>query len=271
MSLKLGMIGLSVGNGHPYSWAAICNGYSPEHMNACEFPVIPQYLAKQAWPDARIPGVEVTHIWTQDAELSLRVAKAALIAHVVEEPAAMLGQIDALLLARDDAMNHLAFATPFLEAGIPVYIDKPVALSRDGMDALYRLQKYEGQIFTCSALRYAKELMLSESDRERIGPVRHLQATTPKSWGKIRSAHHRAVVADNRRAGGHRRRPLPNFCRKRPVGLGRLRERHHRPLLRLRQGDCGAAVDTHPRRTGLARACIRGCILRVQDSVERVC
>jgi predicted dehydrogenase len=184
MSLKLGMIGLSVGNGHPYSWAAICNGYSPEHMNACEFPVIPQYLAKQAWPAARIPGVEVTHIWTQDAELSLRVAKAALIAHVVEEPAAMLGQIDALLLARDDAMNHLAFATPFLEAGIPVYIDKPVALSRDGMDALYRLQKYEGQIFTCSALRYAKELMLSESDRERIGPVRHLQATTPKSWEK---------------------------------------------------------------------------------------
>lgn len=26
--------------------------------------------------------------------------------------------------------------------------------------------------------------MLSESDRERIGPIRHLQATTPKSWEK---------------------------------------------------------------------------------------
>ncbi len=184
MTVKLGMIGLSDGNGHPYSWAAICNGYSPEHMSACEFPVIPQYLAEQAWPDARIPGVEVTHIWTQDAELSRRVAKASLIAHVVDAPAAMLGQIEALLLARDDAENHLAIATPFLEAGIPVYIDKPVALSLDGMDALYRLQQYEGQIFTCSALRYAKELTLSASDREQIGPVRHLQATTPKSWEK---------------------------------------------------------------------------------------
>lgn len=184
MSLRLGVIGLSEGNGHPYSWAAICNGYSPEHMQACEFPVIPQYLEEQRWPDARIPGVEVTHIWTQDTKLSRWVARASLIAHVVEEPAAMLGQIDALLLARDDAENHLAFATPFLEAGIPVYIDKPVALSLDSMDALYRLQQYEGQIFTCSALRYAKELMLSESDRERIGPVRHLQATTPKSWEK---------------------------------------------------------------------------------------
>lgn len=184
MSIRLGVIGLSEGNGHPYSWAAICNGYSPEHMKACEFPVIPQYLAEQSWPDARIPGVEVTHIWTQDAELSRRVAKASLIAHVVAEPAAMLGQIDALLLARDDAENHLAFATPFLEAGIPIYIDKPIALSLDGLAALYRLQQYDGQIFTCSALRYAKELMLSETERERIGPIKHLQATTPKSWEK---------------------------------------------------------------------------------------
>lgn len=184
MTLKLGVIGLSEGNGHPYSWASICNGYSPESMSACEFPLIPLYLAEQAWPDARIPGVEVTHIWTQDAELSHRIAKAALISQVVDEPTAMLGQIDALLLARDDAENHLAFVRPFLKAGMPVYIDKPVALSLKDMDELYRLQQYEGQIFTCSALRYARELMLSEGDRERIGHVRHLQAITPKSWKK---------------------------------------------------------------------------------------
>ena len=184
MTLKLGVIGLSEGNGHPYSWSAICNGYSPVHMSACEFSVIPQYLAEQSWPDARIPGVEVTHIWTQDEKLSHQVAKASLISQVVDEPEAMLGQIDALLLARDDAENHLAFARSFLRAGVPVYIDKPIALSVNDMDELYQLEQYEGQIFTCSALRYAKELMLSESDRERIGPIRRLQATTPKSWEK---------------------------------------------------------------------------------------
>jgi predicted dehydrogenase len=184
MTIKLGVIGLSEGNGHPYSWAAICNGYSPEYMRDCEFPVITQYLTEQSWPDARIPGVQVTHIWTQEDVLSHRVAKASLISQVVDEPTAMLGKIDALLLARDDAENHLAFVEPFLKAGIPVYIDKPIALSLCDMDELYRLQQYEGQIFTCSALRYAKELMFSESDRERIGPVRYLQATTPKLWEK---------------------------------------------------------------------------------------
>jgi predicted dehydrogenase len=186
--INLGVIGLSEGNGHPYSWSAIFNGYSPEHMKACEFPVIPQYLSKQSWPDARIRGVEVTHIWTQDPELSRHVAKASLISHVASKPEAMIGQIDALLLARDDAVNHLAFAKPFLEAGIPVYIDKPIAISLEGFAALYLLQQYDGQIFTCSALRYAKELVLSETERERIGPIRHLQATTPKSWEKY-AAH----------------------------------------------------------------------------------
>lgn len=200
MTIKLGVIGLSEGNGHPYSWSAICNGYSPEHMQACEFPVIPQYLSEQSWPESRIPGVEVTHIWTQDSAQSHRVASASLISNVVKDPTEMLGQIDALLLARDDAQNHLTFAAAFLKAGIPVFIDKPVALSQEAMDALYRLQQYEGQIFTCSALRYAKELMLSDDDRERIGPIRHLQATTPKSWEKY-AVH--IIEPTLKIAGGH--------------------------------------------------------------------
>lgn len=187
-TLRLGVIGLSPGNGHPYSWAAICNGYSAPHMKACEFSVIPQYLAEQTWPHARIPGVEVTHIWTQDAELSLRVAKASLISHVVDDPSEMLGQIDALLLARDDAECHLTFAKRFLDAGLPIYIDKPIALSLNDLDTLYRLQQYEGQIFTCSALRYANELKLFEPELERIGQIKHIHASTPKRWEKY-AAH----------------------------------------------------------------------------------
>ena len=153
-------------------------------MNNCEFPVISQYLAKQSWPDARIPGVEVTHIWTQETDLSRRIAKASLISQVMVKPEAMIGQIDALLLARDDAENHLRLATPFLKAGVPIYIDKPVALTLDGLAALYQLQEYDGQIFTCSALRYANEMTLSESVRERIGSIKCIQATTPSSWEK---------------------------------------------------------------------------------------
>ena len=41
--LRLGIIGISEGNGHPYSWSAIFNGYNHEYAQDCPFPVIPDY------------------------------------------------------------------------------------------------------------------------------------------------------------------------------------------------------------------------------------
>lgn len=184
MNLKLGVIGLSEGNGHPYSWSAIFNGYSPEEMELCGFPVIPRYLEQQRWPVSRIQAAEVVGVWTQDRALSQKIAKAALIPKVLSAPEDMIGMVDAVLLARDDAENHLNFATPFLKAGLPIYIDKPVALSINDLNKLYELEQYQGQIFTCSALRYSDELKLSPEDRQEIGDMRQIVAFTPKSWQK---------------------------------------------------------------------------------------
>ncbi len=170
MTLKLGVIGLSEGNGHPYSWSAIFNGYDLEAMEHCGYPVIPRYLERQSWPECRIDGAEVVAIWTQDIEQSKHIAKAAHIKEVVENYSDMIGKVDAVLLARDDAENHLKYAEPFLRAGLPIYIDKPIAVSVAALDKLYSLQQYNGQIFTCSALRYSQELMLSEADKKQTWP-----------------------------------------------------------------------------------------------------
>ena len=185
MNLKLGIIGLSEGNGHPYSWSAIFNGYDPETMELCGFPVIPRYLEQQAWPASRIKGAEVVAVWTQSEDLSRKVAKATRIKEIVSAPEDMIGKVDGILLARDDAENHLKFAEPFLRAGLPVYIDKPIALSLAALASLFELEQYPGQIFTCSALRYSSELMLSsEADREALGQIKQIVAFTPKSWDK---------------------------------------------------------------------------------------
>lgn len=182
--IRLGVIGMSDGNGHPYSWSAICNGYSPVEMVACGFPVIPEYLSKQTWPEARLPDVEVSHVWTQDSAISNKIARAALISNTVDIPEEMIGKVDGLLLARDDAENHLKIVAPFLKAGVPVYIDKPIALNINALDAIYALQQYEGQIFTCSALRFAEELELTAKLKKCIGKIKHIEAVTPKSWKK---------------------------------------------------------------------------------------
>lgn len=184
MTIRLGVIGLSQGNGHPFSWSAIINGYDPPEMEQCGFPVIPRYLEKQAWPDDRIPGAQVTHVWTQDPDLSRKISRAALVPNVVSDPEKMIGQVDAVLLARDDAENHFRLARPFLEHGLPIYIDKPAATSLRDLDALYAVAHGERQIFTCSALRFADELFLTEQERKELGEICRIVATSPNSWAK---------------------------------------------------------------------------------------
>ena len=184
MTIRLGVIGSSPGNGHPYSWSAIFNGYDPVEMGKCEFPVIPRYLAQRKWPDDKLTSAKVTHIWTQNFCNSEKIARASLIPNIVHEVEDMLSQVDGVLLARDDYENHIKFAGPVLDAGLPIYIDKPIAITKDAHVKLMDMSKYRSQIFTCSALRFAQELAPSKRLLESIGSVKFISGVTPKSWNK---------------------------------------------------------------------------------------
>ena len=83
--IKLGIIGLSEGNGHPYSWSAIFNGYNPEFMRNCPFPIIPHYLSKQKFPEDAIHKGQVTHVWTQNRKISENIAKACNIENIANK------------------------------------------------------------------------------------------------------------------------------------------------------------------------------------------
>ncbi len=180
--LRLGIIGMSPGNGHPFSWAAIINGYNAAAMANCPFPAIPQYLAERNYPDDFISGAQVTHVWTQYPQLSRQIAEASLIATVVNQPEDMIGEVDAVLLARDDAENHRRFAEQFLLAGVPIYIDKPLALARADAEALMDMAASERHLYSCTALRYAAELTPTVKQIGQIGRIRVIDAWVPKYW-----------------------------------------------------------------------------------------
>ncbi len=182
--LKLGIIGVSDGNGHPYSWSAICNGYNAESMKECPFPVIPEYLGHEKWPEAQIKEATVSHIWTQNKKFSKHIASAALIPDIVDNYEDLITEVDAIFLARDDAENHLTYATPFLQAGLPIFVDKPLALNVAEAEQMIDMQQYDGQLFSCSSLRFAKELYLNDEEKEAIGGITFIEGQIPKSWEK---------------------------------------------------------------------------------------
>jgi len=186
-TIRLGMIGCTKGNGHPYSWSAIFNGYDRELMTAeCPFSGIPQYLNEQAEEDLCIPGAKVTHIccagdggFTAD-----HVAQCSLIPNVVEDPTDVIGQVDAVLIATDLGAEHVERARPFVEAGLPVFVDKPLV---DNAADLKTFVEWVGQgkpIMSSSCMRYAAEYAPYRQSTDELGELRYSSITTPKSWEK---------------------------------------------------------------------------------------
>jgi hypothetical protein len=75
--LRLAMLGMIPGNGHPYSWSAIVNGYDPVERSRCSWPVIPRYLGVRPLESVGISGASVTHIGTDEPGDAEKVARAA--------------------------------------------------------------------------------------------------------------------------------------------------------------------------------------------------
>ena len=184
IDIKFGIIGLSIGNGHPYSWAAILNGYNVEAMAEAPFPSIPEYLSKERWPEAQLNGGSVISVYTEDERTSRQIAAASKIPIIANSIFELIEQVDAVLLARDDAENHMHFAQPILEAGLPIFIDKPIATTTANLHSLLELEQYSGQIFTCSSLAFAPELSPSRLTLRRLGKITKIESSVPKSWEK---------------------------------------------------------------------------------------
>lgn len=181
--LKLGMMGLSEGNGHPYSFSAIINGYDDEGMRDSGWKGIHAYLRERDASDFGISDARVTHIWTQDAAESRKISRAVRVEHVVADPREMIGAVDGVVLARDDHEHHLEMARPFLDAGIPVFIDKPLSLDPSVLK-VFKPFLEAGKIYSCSGIRYARELDKLRASIAEFGPVKLVRGTVLRSWEK---------------------------------------------------------------------------------------
>jgi hypothetical protein len=183
--IRLAILGSTPGNGHPYSWSAIFNGYDREVMTReCPYPGIPQYLNKQPAEALAIPGAKVTHVCCvgNGGFTAEHVAKCALIPHVVDNPTDVIGQVDAVLVATDIGGEHVARARPFVEAGLPVFIDKPLTDNAADLDVFKQWVAAGKPIMSSSCMRYAKEFMPYRHSVCELGDLRFVSITTPKSW-----------------------------------------------------------------------------------------
>lgn len=180
--IRLAMLGMIEGNGHPYSWSGIINGYNPDEMAKCPYAGIPVYMGRQPLESVRIPGARVTHIWTDDPADGPKVAAASLIETVVANPEDVIGHVHAAVIATDDGSDHVRRARPFIEAGMPVFIDKPMATTLDELRQFVQWHRDGSIILSTSGMRYAPEMRLSDEQRAHLGDLRWITSFTCKTW-----------------------------------------------------------------------------------------
>jgi hypothetical protein len=174
--IKVGIIGINEGNGHPYSFSCIINGFDKLGLKESGWDVIYNYIRQQDSADLGFNGVEVTHIWTQDFNESKRISRAARIPNIVINYTDMIGKIDALIIARDDFDQHYNMAKPFLEAGCFVFIDKPLSLSIEEL-RFFKPYLDQGRLMSCSGMHYSSELDYFRENTEDYGQIKLIRGT----------------------------------------------------------------------------------------------
>lgn len=182
--IRIGIIGMSPGNAHPYSWSSIINGcFDAEEISRVGYPAVAAYL--EANKDTiGIAGAKVTCVWTQDRAISESIAKTSGIEYIAGCLEEIADQVDAVILSRDDPENHVAMTRPFIDKGIPIFIDKPLAITMEDLQYFSDENAKGKLIMSCSSMRYANEARIVKQELASLGKIELVNATGKKDWIK---------------------------------------------------------------------------------------
>jgi predicted dehydrogenase len=181
-NIRLGLAGKLPDNDHPYSWSAIINGYDAALLPHCPNAIIRDYLSKQPRDAFGIPGVRVTHIWCEDFADAQRVAAMALIPHVAARPEQLIGQVDAVLIPTDRGDEHVERARPFIQSGVPIFVDKPLVDNNPDLQTFRGWKQAGAAVMSSSAMRYAVEFRGLRDRLAHVGRPRFITMTMARSW-----------------------------------------------------------------------------------------
>ena len=123
----------------------------------------------------KFPGVEVVAVWGETDEFAKRAAERGSIPKIVKEETDLLGMIDALIIDHRHAKYHAASAIPFIEAGIPTFVDKPFTYRvQEAQHLLDLAQKHKTPITCLSGLGIGPgvdDMAAQVAEMSEIGPI----------------------------------------------------------------------------------------------------
>jgi predicted dehydrogenase len=128
--------------------------------------------------ELRHMNYRVTAIWGADTPRTAELARLYDVDQMMAVPDKMLGQVDAVIVVDRHGDDHLPHALPFLEAGLPVFVDKPLSRSAADAEAMLDAADKSGALLTsASALRWQQTTDELVAGVRRLGMPDRIVAT----------------------------------------------------------------------------------------------
>lgn len=150
--LKIGILGSDNSHAEIFSKILNCSDYN-------------DYLASA---DARVVA-----IWGQEAERTAQVAQNGRIETIVAKSEEMLGSVDAVFCVTRHGGLHLDLVRPYLQAGVPTFVDKPLAVEAEDARAIVALANQKNVPFTSfSTVRFSADTQRFLQASKELGGLR---------------------------------------------------------------------------------------------------
>ena len=131
--------------------------------------------------DGAYPEIEVIGIYSNEPE-AVQKLHDQFGTPILNDFADAVGQVDGVMITARHGDNHYKYAKPYMDAGIPMFIDKPITCTEEEAVTFMREAKARGIRLcggsTCAAL--AETLALAEDVRtEALGVIRGGAVVSP--------------------------------------------------------------------------------------------
>jgi len=137
-------------------------------------------IAKSLNIAKEVPGFEVTHVWGETAELAQKASKEGQIPNIVQDPPEMIGHVDAVMVDHRHGKYHLPAARPFVEAGLPVFVDKPFCTDlEEGIEFVRFARAKKVPIASYSSVPLQQSSIQFGKEMTNLGKIRALVTAGP--------------------------------------------------------------------------------------------
>ncbi len=165
---KFAIFGANKGNGHPYSFSAIINGYNAKQLNKyCEYDTIKKYLKNRKLPEKKFKNYKVNFIYTQNLKLSKKISNSCKIPNIITKMNHLPKNINGIILARDDFKLNDFLISYCLKNKISIFLDKQISKDIRFLNKNKKKIIKFGRIFGGSGVSYCDEFLKFKSEYKK--------------------------------------------------------------------------------------------------------